>query len=478
MQQNKGGEVELFKLFGLFSIIFVPFLVAGTFEHFERFHQSAFVKYSDAEDIAFKKYLDAEYKEFLLQVPLKRYSEKKPSRLSVTQSIQTPNVGPRVDMQIPSYKEPTIPPKQSLKNKDIVFDFFGVEVGFNFDKKIQDAKFYPRNQVGISKFFEQLASSEYTYLVADIKLFIKQYHFNDWGLNLLVQKITQKIFKQKDEADIFRWFLLTKLGYDVHLSLVKKHIVLFFLTKQKVYDQYSILFQKKRYYSLDKESFSKEIGSVYSYTHNYKNGLRKFDFALQTLPLLSQNIKRKELYFREYATKYTISFQYNQNIIDFLATYPQLEEEVYFDAIIDPLTHRTLFLSLQKYVDAKRASGAIEFLLHFTQGAFEYKVDKKQFGYEKMMFAQETLVYDASDCEDRAVLFSFLIQKILHLSVVALVYKNHFSTALYIPLNGDKIDVQGRDFIISDPSYLNANIGQSLTQYRNKKPKKIIFVKK
>ena len=477
MLHNKDGGVKLFKLFGLFSIVFVPFLVAGTFEHFERFHESAFVKYSDAEDIAFKKYLDTEFKEFVLQEPISRYQKEKPSRLAITQSLKRVSVGPRVDMNIPKYKAPKQIPTYSLKNKDIIFNFFGLDLGFNIDKKIAEIKFYPHTQVGISKFFEHLASSEYAYLVSQVQLVAKRYKLNDWGVNLLVDKIAKKLFKQKDEKDIFRWFILSKLGYDIRLTLAKKHVILFFLTKQKIYYRYSLVFQKKRYYSLDSTIEFKDITSVYSYNHTYNKGLKGFDFSFKGFSLFPYAKNLKEIQFREFSKSYTVSFEYNKNLIDFLATYPQLEEQVYFHTPLELQTKRTLFLSLQKYVDAKRASRAIEFLLHFTQAAFEYQTDKKHFGYEKMMFAEETLVYDKSDCEDRAVLFSYLINEILHISSVGVVYENHFSTALYIPLEGDKIDVHGRDFILSDPSYLNANIGYEFAQYRNKKPRRIIFVK-
>jgi len=475
---NKDGGVKLFKLFGLFSIVFVPFLVAGTFEHFERFQESAFVKYSDAEDIVFKKYLDVEFKEFVLQGKLHRYLKNKPSRLPVTQFINTTSVGPRVDMQLTKLKQVNFPAPFSLKDKEFVINFFGLSFGFNIDSKIKDAKFYPQTQIGIGNFFEQIASSEYSYLVVDIQLFIKKYKLNDWGVILLVKKIVEKVFKQKNEADIFRWFLLSKLGYDVHLTLAKKHIILFFATEQKIYDRTFFIFNKKRYYNLDDTLTIKEISSVYSYKHIYKNGVKAFDFSLYQLPMLPQKIEQKELFFRELREQYRISFQYNQNLIDFLATYPQVDEKVYFKAPLDPITQETLFRSLQHYVDTKRASRAITFLLHFTQNSFLYKVDQQQFGYEKMMFAQETLVYSSSDCEDRSVLFAYLITKILHLSIVGVVYPDHFSTALYIPLNGDKIDVNGREFVLSDPSYRNANIGYELSKYKGQKPTRIVVLKK
>jgi hypothetical protein len=106
--------------------------------------------------------------------------------------------------------------------------------------------------------------------------------------------------------------------------------------------------------------------------------------------------------------------------------------------------------------------------------SFDYKIDKVQFKDEKIMFAQETLYYDSSDCEDRAILFAYLVKHLFHISVVTIQYNNHMSNALYIPIDGDSIDVNGRRFVIADPTYKNANLGQSMPKYRGIKPKKII----
>jgi hypothetical protein len=127
-------------------------------------------------------------------------------------------------------------------------------------------------------------------------------------------------------------------------------------------------------------------------------------------------------------------------------------------------------------LDYKQASTAINFILNFVQNAFVYEVDNKQFGYEKVMFAQETLYYDKSDCEDRAVLFSYLVTKLFGFSVVGVKYKDHMATAIYIPLKGDSVNIKSKKYVIADPTYVNASVGQSMPQYRSIKPDKFIKV--
>ena len=83
--------------------------------------------------------------------------------------------------------------------------------------------------------------------------------------------------------------------------------------------------------------------------------------------------------------------------------------------------------SFKKFLDGKKASDAISFVLGFVQNSFEYKTDSEQFGRQKMMFASETLYYKSSDSEDRSVLFAYLIKNLFGIRAVGLVYPNHFS---------------------------------------------------
>jgi hypothetical protein len=91
------------------------------------------------------------------------------------------------------------------------------------------------------------------------------------------------------------------------------------------------------------------------------------------------------------------------------------------------------------------------------------------------MFAEETLVYDASDCEDRAILFAYLVKHIFGVSVVGVKYSDHMSTALFVPLKGASVRVGKRAYLLADPTYINANIGQEMPKYRDIEPEAFIY---
>jgi len=120
----------------------------------------------------------------------------------------------------------------------------------------------------------------------------------------------------------------------------------------------------------------------------------------------------------------------------------------------------------------------MNFVLHFVQKSFEYQIDDQQFGREKVMFAQETLYFEKSDCEDRAILFSYLIKELFGVGVIGVKYKDHMTTALNVPMEGDLVRAGSRKFVVADPTYINATIGQSMPQYKSLRPENFIVVQK
>ena len=157
-------------------------------------------------------------------------------------------------------------------------------------------------------------------------------------------------------------------------------------------------------------------------------------------------------------------------------TYPQVSYEVYFNTPLDTQTLRDIETSVKPYLDGKKMSFGINFLLRFVQSAFGYDRDQEQFGKEKVMFAQETLYYDKSDCEDRATLYARLVKRLFGLSVVGVKYANHMATALYIPLKGASVKVHSRRYVIADPTYINANVGEAMPKYRSVIPESFIYL--
>jgi len=160
-------------------------------------------------------------------------------------------------------------------------------------------------------------------------------------------------------------------------------------------------------------------------------------------------------------------------VIDFYNNYPQTDYEVYFDASLSPEARYSLLNNLKPIIEGKSEVEAVNILLRFVQTAFEYENDETQFGREKPFFAEETLFYPYSDCEDRSVLFAYLVRNLLGLKVIGLDYPGHIATAVNFStdIKGDFVEHKSEKYIICDATFINANLGQCMPRLQNVKPK-------
>jgi len=502
VQTNKDGELKLFKQYGLFSLtllLLTSSLTAQSFEDFKRGQESSFSEYRDARDKEFNNYLKAEWEEFTSKTPTPLYEKQKPKSITPTVQKKIEKIGPPIRIVIPKQAvvtpkkvenrpveivniSPSIavvvkPKEKPLKQKDVNLAYFGQNVGINIDEKFKNLKFYPQNQSGISNVFSTLASSDYEDTIRDIRTAQKELNLNDWGVYILVNMLASNLFENEDEQKLFSWFVFNKLGYSIKVGLAGKHIVVLHYSQRMIYDTPYYTFKGKRFFLISQYAKG-SAGRVYTYKQDYPKADKPLDLSLKSLPNFKKDLRAKTLVFKEFGKEYSTSFKYDQNLIDFMATYPQADYDTYFNAPMDSQLYDQIARDLKPYIDGKKASVAINFVLHFVQKAFKYERDDTQFGREKVMFSSETLYYDKSDCEDRTILFAYLVKKLFDIAVVGVQYSDHMSTALYIPMRGDSVKVERRKFVIADPTYINANIGMSMPKYKSKIPETFIMVRK
>ncbi len=488
MQQIKVGEQKLYKQFGHFSLLLIilsslfNIVNAQSFTDFKRSQVDSFVTYTDNQDEVFNKYLKSEWEAYTSNKLVSLYKTSKPAEMRSAKRKEIKKLGPKIDVLIKNIsslynnKNRFKAKKEIQKEKDLTLDFFGAKIEFNTPDGVRKAKFSPQTQKGIKNFFDLILGSDYQAIIDDIKKISNNLNLNDWGKYLLVKKMSEKVFSSQDNSRLFSAFIFNKLGYSIRVALAKKHIVVMYNSKNIIYSTPSYTIDNKKFYLLS-DYAQESSDKIFTYIQNYPDANKTLDLSMKTLPEFEKNIKTKKLSFKQYDKEYSIDYTYNKNLIDFMATYPQVECEIFFNTPIESRTYQAIASELRKYINGKQASVAINFILNFVQNAFQYEVDSQQFGKEKIMFAQETLFYDKSDCEDRSVLFAYLIKELLGIGIVGVRYSNHISTALYIPMEGDSVKVNSKRFVIADPSYRNAIVGQNIPRYRESKPNGFIYVK-
>ena len=108
--------------------------------------------------------------------------------------------------------------------------------------------------------------------------------------------------------------------------------------------------------------------------------------------------------------------------------------------------NKTPNVSKDKSISGMNEKDAVGILLNWVQTAYEFGNDDKIWGHDRAFFAQETLYYPYSDCEDRAILFSRLVRDLVGLDVVLLYYPGHLATAVAFndEVKGDYLTYKNR----------------------------------
>jgi hypothetical protein len=374
-------------------------------------------------------------------------------------------------------KVPTIVKKEIIKEKKIeqninklTLDFFNQQLSFS---KNDALKYYNLkvSKEGISDFWEKASDSKYKKFIEELKVYKKRYALNDWAVYLIIHSYGKQHFKKENKANLYTWFILTKMGYDMRVGFNGNNIYLLSRVKQKLYQVSFFTMDNKKYYVLSPKGRSKNIGSIYTYPKNYPMAKNKLTFDMKKEPIkIYSNIKTKKLEF-EYKNKhYSFLSEYSKDLIEFYKTFPQSEYELYFDSKKSPFIYNSLIPQLKPIVENMSELEATNFLLRLVQKSFEYQRDDEQFSYEKVLFPEETLYYPYSDCEDRSIIFSYLIENLLGLDVIGVKFKDHLATAVKFSNNGlgTRFQYNGAIFTIADPTYTNANVGMIMPQYKNK----------
>ena len=157
----------------------------------------------------------------------------------------------------------------------------------------------------------------------------------------------------------------------------------------------------------------------------------------------------------------------NLSMIELFKTYPQVDMSVYANATPSKLFCESIEQAFKPYLKTQSTYDAVSFLLAYLQYGFDYATDDEQFGFEKPFFCEENYYYPYNDCEDRSVLFSFLVRHLLHLDVVLIDYPGHVAAAVHFPteVKGEYVQHKGKKYVICDPTYIGAPVGMEMPDF-------------
>ena len=346
-------------------------------------------------------------------------------------------------------------------NIPISFDFYGNPVELKLEKSAIVSYNSLLSEESLQSFQNKISAGTTAPLIQALVAYKKQYQLDDWLYYQLIRKTAQQISPKAENYyryTLYKWFLLTGSGYNATLKTNGEKLLFYVQTNENIYNIPSYLKDGKQYVCLnyhdyggnidfEKEKFTEvflpvtEAQKGFSYKVTHLPGFRPSDY------------KEKDLQFNYKETDYHFKVKLNPQIKTIFANYPVVDYESYFNIPLSGETYSSLIPLLKKNVKGMTIKKGVDYLMRFTRYAFLFETDSKVFGKEKRLSPEQTLLYEQSDCEDRAALFFYLVKEIYNLPVIVLAYPEHVTIAVkFAKPVGKPIIYNGMKYSVCEPT--------------------------
>lgn len=338
--------------------------------------------------------------------------------------------------------------------------FYGDTIRFKFDK-CHVVDFNDSITVdNINLFYKNITSANYDSLTGDMMAYKIKNKPDDWVFYQLIRKVAQCISPKEENYDrytLYKWYLLNKCGYDATLNIAGDKLLLYAQCNENIYDIPSYNREGKQYVCLNYHDYgfvSMSATKFIEVASQAPEALNSFSYKLTQLPSFKpEDYKEKDLEFNYNDLAYSFKIKVNTEVKKIYTNYPVADYELYFNAPLSKETYNSLIPQLRKHVRGMNVKNGVDYLMRFTRYALQYEPDAKNFGKEKRLSPEQTLLYEYSDCEDHAALFYCLVKEIYNLPMIVLEYPKHLTIAVKFdkPV-GKPIIYQGNTYSICEPT--------------------------
>lgn len=330
----------------------------------------------------------------------------------------------------------------------------------------------------VADMWKSLGEPQYDNLLADCLGIRQNLDLCDWAYIKLVETVTNKVYGKANnkESVVFQSYILTQSGFDVLMarSTDDSRLHLLMASDSDIFGSPYWNISDRHYYLMDNSGTK----SLFIFSESFPETKPMRLLMTGENKFAAKSSAPRTLKAKRYPDM-SADVPVNENLLSFYNDYPSSFEKgdrytkwrAYAMLPLDKVTRDALYPVLKSYVKGKSENEAVNIILNFVQTAFVYGYDDEVWGGDRAFFAEETIYYPYSDCEDRSILFSRLVRDITGLEVVLLYYPGHLATAVRFNENvsGDHLMVGDKKYVVCDPTYINARVGMTMPKMDNSK---------
>lgn len=371
------------------------------------------------------------------------------------------------------------PKALSAAPQKIQVAFYGDSLRFSIEH-LESIQLDPQNidKAAILNFYEQAQELRFRPLVNYLLYYKNKNQLDDWFYYQLIRKTAQELCPKQKNFELYtlyKWFLLAQSGYDARLAISDKRLLFYVRSEDNIYDIPYYKENDKQYVCLNYHDYGSKIDftqvQFYQIDIDIPEAIRSFSYRVTRMPdFHREEYAEKDLQFNYENKHYSFKVMVNPELKNIFANYPVVDYEAYFNIPLSKKTYNSLIPVLQETVKGMSQKKGVEYLMRFVRDAFAYQNDQSLFGKEKRLSPEQTLLYQASDCDDRAAFFFALVKEIYNLPMIVLLYPEHVTIAVqFEKAKGKGIVYKDKKYLVCEPTPQaeDLNIGELATKWRN-----------
>lgn len=330
----------------------------------------------------------------------------------------------------------------------------------------------------VAEAWSTLSSAEMNNAIRDCLETRIRYNLCDWAYLTFLDELGKKYCHDRNTATLLTAYLYCQSGYQMRLAIDDGRIVLLYASRHLIFNKSFFNVGTTRYYPFG------DCGQSLQICDAAFDGEKPMSLLIPSEQLLGGELSQpRDIVSKRYDLD--VQSQVPLSLINFFDTYPTSVTDynsmtrwaMYANTPLSQKAKDALYPSFKEGIGGCSELEAANKILNWVQTGFEYEYDDKVWGYDRAFFAEETLYYPFADCEDRSILFSRLVRDLLDLDVALIYYPGHLATAVCFndDVPGDAMMINGRKFIVCDPTYIGAPVGAQMPDLEYDKTQAIVL---
>lgn len=375
---------------------------------------------------------------------------------------------------------------RNLPNDSVAINFLGSSLKLNIEKKqVQDIVDRLAKNQTIN--YETL-TNETSLIKRKIEEIQKEKQLPDWLVYQLIRRIAEQInskYIDYTQYTLTKYLLLVITGFEPVIYTSTDKILLYIKSTDTVFNLPNKKIDSKQFVCLNYHDYGYQINfgleKFYQKKMNFPNNGKDFRYTIDYLPSFQKETyvdKNVSFYYKH--RKESFNILVNPEIQDYFTNYPVTEYRYQFNIPFSEIAYIKLIPELKSRIKNLSIEKGVEYIMTFVRDGFEFETDTRLFGREKRLSAEETLMYNSSDCEDRSALFFLLVKEIYDLPMAIISYPEHVNVAVKLPQNkGLTINIENDRYTICEPTpqKIKRGIGWMPREIR-KQPFEIAYIYK